>query len=75
VKVLEAAGLISRSRVAQARPCHLEPERLDEATSWISEQRRMWAERYDRLDQHLGRLQATATATPTTTTTGRKRRG
>lgn len=58
VKVLEAAGLISRSRAAQSRPCHLEPERLDVATAWISEQRQMWAERYDRLDQHLERLQA-----------------
>jgi DNA-binding transcriptional ArsR family regulator len=68
VKVLESAGLISRSRAAQARPCHLEPERLDEATAWISEQRRMWAERYDRLDQHLERLQGAAEK-------GSKRRG
>lgn len=57
VKVLEEAGLVSRTRAAQSRPCHLEPERLDVAASWISEQTRMWAERYDRLDQHLQRLQ------------------
>ena len=58
VKVLEQAGLISRTRAAQSRPCHLEPDRLDVAEAWISEQRQMWAERYDRLDQHLKTLQA-----------------
>lgn len=58
VKVLEQAGLISRTRAAQSRPCHLEPDRLDVAATWISEQRQMWAERYDRLDQHLMTLQA-----------------
>ena len=58
VKVLEQAGLISRTRAAQSRPCHLEPDRLDVAESWINEQRQMWAERYDRLDQHLERLQS-----------------
>ena len=58
VKVLEQAGLISRTRAAQSRPCHLEPDRLDVAETWISEQRQMWAERYDRLDQHLESLQA-----------------
>ena len=58
VKVLEQAGLISRTRAAQARPCHLEADRLDVAETWISEQRQMWAERYDRLDQHLKTLQA-----------------
>ena len=57
VKVLEQAGLISRTRAAQSRPCHLEPAQLDVAATWISEQRQMWAERYDRLDQHLERLQ------------------
>jgi DNA-binding transcriptional ArsR family regulator len=58
VKVLEHAGLISRTRAAQSRPCHLEPDRLDVAQTWISDQRQMWAERYDRLDQHLETLQA-----------------
>jgi len=57
VKVLEQAGLISRSRAAQSRPCHLEPDRLAMAEAWISEQKQMWADRYDRLDQHLQRLQ------------------
>ena len=58
VKVLEQAGLISRTRAAQSRPCHLEPDRLDGAEAWISEHRQMWAERYDRLDQHLETLPA-----------------
>jgi len=35
LKVLEAAGLISQGRDAQFRPCHLEPQPLDEATDWI----------------------------------------
>jgi DNA-binding transcriptional ArsR family regulator len=56
LKVLERAGLISRLRVAQSRPCHLEVAKLTEAMSWIGEQQRIWAQRYDRLDQHLGRL-------------------
>ncbi|HUR47959.1 MAG TPA: metalloregulator ArsR/SmtB family transcription factor [Acidimicrobiales bacterium] len=58
VHVLEQAGLISRTRVAQSRPCHLEPARLDAVEAWINEQRQMWAERYDRLDRHLERLQS-----------------
>ena len=62
VKVLEQAGLISRRRAAQSRPCHLEPDRLDVADAWITEQRQMWAERYDRLDEHLKTLQASPRA-------------
>jgi DNA-binding transcriptional ArsR family regulator len=56
LKVLEHAGLISRSRAAQRRPCRLEPERLDAAAEWIGRHRRMWADRYDRLDAHLAAL-------------------
>src|ERR1700729_1764842 len=53
LKVLERCGLISRSRRAQFRPCHLERAALDEAVSWIDEQRRIWEARFDRLDDHL----------------------
>jgi DNA-binding transcriptional ArsR family regulator len=60
VKVLEHAGLISRSRAAQRRPCRLEPDRLDAAAGWIARHRQMWAERYDRLDQHLADLRRQA---------------
>jgi DNA-binding transcriptional ArsR family regulator len=56
LKVLERAGLISRSRAAQARPCQLETGRLDGAADWISRHRQLWEERYDRLDEHLAAL-------------------
>jgi DNA-binding transcriptional ArsR family regulator len=60
LKVLERAGLVSRTRAAQARPCHLEPEPLDAAADWIARHRRLWGERYDRLDAHLATLRAHA---------------
>jgi len=56
LKVLERAGLISRSRTAQYRPCRLEPAQLDSAAGWIDEHRRVWAERFDRLDEHIAAL-------------------
>ncbi len=56
VKVLEDAGLVSRRRVAQSRPCRLEPQRLVTAAEWIAQQRRLWAARHDRLDEHLAAL-------------------
>jgi DNA-binding transcriptional ArsR family regulator len=59
LKVLERAGLISRSRTAQARPCRLEAERLDAAAAWITRRRRAWSERYDRLDAHLENIRPT----------------
>jgi DNA-binding transcriptional ArsR family regulator len=58
IKVLERAGLISRSRLAQARPCRIEPARFDEAADWINRHRQLWADRYDRLDEHLSALAA-----------------
>src|SRR6476659_5250775 len=57
IHVLERAGLISRSRHRQTRPCRLDPDALRAATSWIDEQRKVWTERFDRLDQHLRDLQ------------------
>ena len=57
LKVLERAGLISRSRHAQFRPCHLEQAQLEAATSWIELNRRTWAQRLDKLDEHLSDLQ------------------
>lgn len=56
VKVLEDAGLVSRGRVAQTRPCRLEPDRLASAGEWIDQQRELWAARHDRLDDHLAAL-------------------
>src|SRR3954447_21959444 len=57
LKVLEKAGLISRGRRAQWRPCRLEPEPLKEASDWLQEYRRLWEERLDRLDEYLQTLQ------------------
>jgi DNA-binding transcriptional ArsR family regulator len=61
VKVLEHAGLISRSRVAQARPCRLEPAQLEHVADWVNRHWRTWHERYDRLDEHLAALHAADT--------------
>ncbi len=58
IKVLEHAGLVSRSRAAQRRPCRLEAERLKEAADWIEHYRRFWSESFDRLDDYLKELQA-----------------
>jgi len=57
LKVLERCGLISRSRRAQFRPCHLEWDALDSAVSWLEDNRRVWAERFDKLDEHLAAIQ------------------
>lgn len=56
VKVLENAGLVSRSRDAQRRPVHLEPEVLDLTTAWIERYRRAAEERFGRLDDVLDEL-------------------
>src|SRR5437879_5962596 len=57
LKMLERCGLISRTRHAQFRPCHLEADALDLAVSWIEENRRIWTERFDKLDRHLRDIQ------------------
>ena len=49
LKVLERAGLITRGREAQWRPCRLEPEALDGASAWIDENRQAWENRLDAL--------------------------
>lgn len=58
LKVLERAHLISRTRAAQSRPCVLHAEHLDAAAGWIARHRQIWADRYDRLDEHLAAQQA-----------------
>ena len=58
LKVLENAGLISRGREAQFRPCKLEPAPLRDATDWIETYRRLWEEKLDRLDHYLREIQA-----------------
>jgi len=57
LKVLERAGLISRGRDAQWRPCRLEAAPLGVATDWLDGYRRYWETSFDRLDDHLRRLQ------------------
>ena len=57
LKVLEKAGLISRSREAQWRPCKLEPSKLKEAADWIGRYRELWEERFEHLDAVLRELQ------------------
>ena len=61
LKVLEAAGLVSRSKDAQRRPVHLEPDVLDLATTWIERYRREAEERYRRLDAVLAELNTETT--------------
>jgi DNA-binding transcriptional ArsR family regulator len=58
LKVLERAGLITRTRDAQMRPCRIEARALKEADDWLEEYRRLWEERLDRLDDYLRILQA-----------------
>jgi DNA-binding transcriptional ArsR family regulator len=57
LKVLERAGLISRTRRATARLSHLEAEPLKEATMWLAGYREYWEESYERLDELLSTLQ------------------
>ncbi len=61
LKVLEAAGLISRSRSAQWRSSRLEAGPLREATQWMDTYRRFWDFSFDRLDAHLKRIQSQET--------------
>ena len=57
LKVLERAGLITRGREAQWRPCRIEPEALKGVDDWLDRYRRLWEERFDRLDDYLSALQ------------------
>ena len=57
LKVLERAGLISRSREAQWRPCRIEPRALKDVDDWLDHYRRFYDESFDRLDSYLKTLQ------------------
>jgi DNA-binding transcriptional ArsR family regulator len=57
IKVLEGAGLVSRGRVAQSRPCKLEAAPLKEAAAWIERYRHFWDSSFGRLDDYLVDLQ------------------
>lgn len=56
LKVLERAGLISRSREAQWRPCRLEAEPMAEAVAWLEKYRRFWEGRFQELDALLDEM-------------------
>ncbi|MFC0861282.1 ArsR/SmtB family transcription factor [Sphaerimonospora cavernae] len=58
LKVLEHAGLISRTRRATARLSHLEAEPLRDVTTWLARYQRFWDESHERLDELLAALQA-----------------
>jgi DNA-binding transcriptional ArsR family regulator len=58
LKVLERAGLISRSRDAQWRPCRLDAGPLKEVSDWVEHYRRFWEQSFERLDDYLRELKA-----------------
>ncbi len=63
LKVLERAGLISRGRDAQRRPCRLKADRLAQANDWLENYRAFWEQSFDRLDGVLDELKLEATKT------------
>src|SRR4051794_37122842 len=64
LKVLERAGVIARGREAQWRPCRIEVSALKPVDDWLENYRRLWEERFDRLDVYLRELQAQENETP-----------
>lgn len=70
LKVLESAGLVTRTREAQWRPCQLNGAALKRASDWMDQYRQFWEESFDRLDAYL----KTVTPPDTETPHGRKRK-
>ena len=56
LKVLEAAGLISRAREAQWRPCRLQTEALRDVDDWLASYRRFWTASFDNMDAYIAEL-------------------
>ena len=75
LKVLEDAGLVSRSRDAQRRPVHLEAEVFDLMTKWIERYQRQAEERFQRLDALLARMDDEGNLTDPTTDSNDQERG
>ncbi len=73
LKVLERASLITRSQRGRWRSARLSPTSLASAATWLTAQERQWAERFDRLDDHLAGLTAQPPETPADTKTRRGR--
>jgi DNA-binding transcriptional ArsR family regulator len=75
LKVLETAGLITRGREAQWRPCRIEPEALKHVDEWLERYRQFWDQSLDRLDAYLHEVQAKEAAQKTAKAKrGRKRK-
>jgi DNA-binding transcriptional ArsR family regulator len=72
LKVLERAGLITRGRDAQMRPCKIEAAPLIGVDDWLTEYRKLWEQRLDRLDDYLQVLQAQGAVEPTSVKKGKK---
>ena len=66
LKVLENAGLITRGREAQWRPCRIEPKALKTVDDWLERYRQFWEQRLDRLEDYLNTLQAAEAPKPAT---------
>ena len=74
LKVLERAGLISRSREAQWRPCRIEPAALKSVDEWLERYREFWEGSFERLDELLQELKLTERKRRRRTTKGRTKR-
>lgn len=68
LQVLEKAGLITKTREAQWRPCRLNPDAFKDVDEWMEQYRAFWEESFDRLDAYL----KTVTSTRNTNTKGKK---
>ena len=75
LKVLERAGLISRSREAQWRPCRIEPRALKDVDDWLDHYRRFYDESFDRLESYLKTLQTKEPSKATRTKSSQKESG
>lgn len=72
LKVLERAGLISRGRAAQTRPCRLEPGALQAVADWVAPYRQLWEDSFDRLDAYLATTRPAPSAQPSSAKKGKK---
>ena len=66
IKVLEKAGLLTKTINAQQRPCKIDGVQLKQALDWIDQYKQLWEARFDRMDAYLKKLQASETAEITT---------
>jgi DNA-binding transcriptional ArsR family regulator len=65
IKVLERAGLVVQGQRAQYRPCTIDAAPLEEVSNWADQCRRVWASRFDRMDEYLKQLQRQRKGRPT----------